>query len=303
MNTVRIAMVGVFVDRYGIEHAEGLSHFLEGWVVFITCVVLLFLIAWALLRLQRVPLGIGEAMDLDLTGLGPQLARLRLVRPSGALIAAALMVGGAAGLWLAAPEREGVIPEREPMALFPREVGDWRGETPRLLEPEMREVLGADDYYWTTFSAPDEAAPVDFLTAWYAKQTDENGIHSPEVCIPGGGWEMVTIETVDLADAAGTETPFPANRAIIQKGTSRQLVYFWFEHAGVRTAGFYAAKAQVLWNGLTLGRTDGALLRLVTPIGPKEDVAAAEARLQRFLRPAAELLPRFVPGADSGQRP
>jgi exosortase D (VPLPA-CTERM-specific) len=305
MNTVRIAMVGIFVDRYGIAHAEGLSHFLEGWVVFLSCIVLLFLLAWALLRLQRSPLPLGQAMDLDISGLGPQVARLRSVRPSGALIAATLMVAGAAAAWFAAPERSAAIPPREPLALFPRDLGDWRAASPQILEPRVRASLGADDYYWSTFSnvgsGAGAAAPVDMLVAWYADQT-AGGIHSPEVCIPGGGWEIARIETVDVAAAVGSAAPFPVNRAVIQRGVTRQMVYFWFDQAGVRTASDYGAKAQLLWNAMTLGRSDGALVRLTTPIEAGESEADAEARLQDLMRPLLGVLPRFVPGSGGRSR-
>jgi len=295
MNTVRIAMIGFFVDRYGISHAEGLSHFLEGWVVFVTCIVVLFLLAWALLRLQRNPLPIGEAMDLDLTGLGPQLARVRLTRPSAALIAVTLMVGGAAAAMAAAPERETVTPEREPLALFPRDVGAWRGGSPQILEPNIRASLRAHDYYWNTFTSAEARAPVDLLVVWY-ENTREGSFHSPEVCIPAGGWEIARIETVDLAEAVGSDAPFPANRALIQKGTQRQLVYFWYDTAGTPNASSFVATARMTWNRVMMGRADGALVRLVTPIGANEAEAEAEARLQAMVRPTLGVLPRFVPG-------
>ena len=41
MNSVRIGIVGVLVNRWGTQMAEGLLHFFEGWVVFIACVGLL----------------------------------------------------------------------------------------------------------------------------------------------------------------------------------------------------------------------------------------------------------------------
>ena len=37
MNSFRIGMVGVLVDRWGSEQADGLLHFFEGWVVFLAC--------------------------------------------------------------------------------------------------------------------------------------------------------------------------------------------------------------------------------------------------------------------------
>src|SRR5690606_15816094 len=42
MNSVRIAVIGVLVNNYGIEQAEGFLHFFEGWVIFLICVAILF---------------------------------------------------------------------------------------------------------------------------------------------------------------------------------------------------------------------------------------------------------------------
>ena len=47
MNAFRIGMIGVLVDRYGIEQAEGFLHYFEGWVIFIACVLILFGLARA----------------------------------------------------------------------------------------------------------------------------------------------------------------------------------------------------------------------------------------------------------------
>ncbi|MEO1505995.1 MAG: exosortase-associated EpsI family protein, partial [Pseudomonadota bacterium] len=160
MNTVRIAIIGVMVDRFGISHAEGLSHFLEGWVIFLTCVILLFLLAWAMLKLQRSPMSLAEAMDMDLSGLGPQAARLKLVRPSGALAAGTVATAVAALFLAAAPERAVIKPEREPLALFPRVIDDWRGGLPEILEPAVQRSLGAYDYLLTDFASAEEAASV-----------------------------------------------------------------------------------------------------------------------------------------------
>jgi hypothetical protein len=57
----------------------------------------------------------------------------------------------------------------------------------------------------------------------------------------------------------------------------------------------FAAKMSVLWDGVARGRTDGALVRFVTPVGAREDIAAADARLQGFMRESLPKLPRFVP--------
>ena len=59
-----------------------------------------------------------------------------------------------------------------------------------------------------------------------------------------GGWEVFSIEPYEV-DMSGTiYGKFTVNRAVIQKGLSKQLVY----------------------DSLTRGRAGGALVRFVTPL-------------------------------------
>ena len=108
---------------------------------------------------------------------------------------------------------------------------------------------------------------------------------------------MARIERIDIGDALGLSEAFPVNRAVIQKGESRLLVFYWFEQYGGRTAWDFAAKAALLRDGVLYGRTDGALGRVITAIGPRESVAEAEARIMSILPAMVEELPRFVPRA------
>ena len=159
-------------------------------------------------------------------------------------------------------------------------------------------MLRADDYLSIGYQSPDQASPVDLFIAYYDKQTEGAGIHSPQVCIPAGGWEMSRIAetTVPVTGEDGTPTAIPVNRAIIQRGLERQLVYYWFEERGRRLTSDYAAKATTILDGVTRGRTDGALVRLITSIGSGPGAeAAADARLQAFLDDLADVLRRFVP--------
>jgi hypothetical protein len=45
-------------------------------------------------------------------------------------------------------------------------------------------------------------------------------------------------------------------------------------------------------------RTDGALIRLITPVGETESVAEAETRLQSFLRDIVPVLEEYIPGKE-----
>ncbi|MEM6904143.1 MAG: exosortase C-terminal domain/associated protein EpsI, partial [Pseudomonadota bacterium] len=132
------------------------------------------------------------------------------------------------------------------------------------------------------------------FSAWYDDQS-QGGVHSPEVCLPGAGWEIAWLERTDITEVVGTDVPFRINRAIIQKGEAKMMVYYWFQQKERRIAWDFAAKYWLMVDGIRTGRTDGALLRLTTAIDPQGGEAAAEARLRDVLLEIQEPLKRFVP--------
>ena len=295
MNSVRIAMAGVVVDNYGVEFVEGLTHFMEGWVIFLVCVLLLFALARVMLLLHPQKMRLTEALDLDFDGMRPQLARLRLIQPSVALIAVTLVMTVGALVWQAIPPRPLAMVEREPFHAFPLQMGDWVSSMPQRMDAETAKVLAADDYHSVTLHREGTAAPVDLFTAWYKDQMD-GGTHSPTICLPSSGWEISGLQQIDApADVAGG--PFTLNRAYIQKGLERMVVYYWYDQQGVRTASSYYAKLLMTVSKVQTGRSDGAIVRLLTPITPGESDEVAEQRLQDALRAVVEPLPRFLPGA------
>jgi exosortase D (VPLPA-CTERM-specific) len=294
MNSFRIGVIGVMVNSYGIEQAEGFLHFFEGWVIFLACVGILFLMAIGLQRLTRNPKPLAETIDLDFQGFGGQAARVLGIGASRGLVAAALLSTAVVAAFVMAPLPERVVPERDPFVLFPRSIGSWSGNVSEL-EPEIERVLGADDYITATYEAPGETSYVNLFVAYYDTLTEGEGLHSPEVCLPVGGWEVFSIDPyrVDLPGTAYGS--FDLNRAVIQKGLSKQIVYYWFEQRGKRMTNDYLVKASVVYDSLTLGRTDGALVRFVTALAPGESEADADARMQRFMAEALQDMPRFVP--------
>ena len=106
MNSVRIGIVGIVVNSYGIEHAEGFMHFFEGWIIFISCIVILFAMAVALQRLTKDPKPLSEAIDLDTNGLGPIGMRILSIQASTAMMAGVLATALVSGLWVTQGEQE-----------------------------------------------------------------------------------------------------------------------------------------------------------------------------------------------------
>lgn len=297
MNSVRIAVAGVLVQYFGVDWLEGFSHFFEGWVIFLICVLMLFGLARLMLFLHPTKMSLVEALDLDTDGLVPQAMRVRLVQPSAALISAAIVSVSIATAWQVMPERGTETVQRDSFALFPRQIGDWQqvGRA-EILTESVVQTLGADDYHSVNFQRAGDRTSVGFFSAWYNDQS-QGGVHSPEICLPGAGWEIAWLERVDVSAQLGVDQPFEINKAIIQKGESRMVVYYWFDQKGRKIAWDFAAKFYLLIDGIRTGRTDGAMVRLTTAIAPGETDEAATARLDEMLKDMLPTMPRFVPEA------
>lgn len=301
MNSVRIAIAGVIVQNWGLDWLEGFTHFFEGWVIFVVCILLLFGLARILLFFNGKKMGLAEALDLETDGLLAQAARLRFTRASTAMITTAALMVGAILAWQAVPDRGVSTVARESFSLMPRQLGAWtQVGAPRQLSASVEVVLGADDYVARTYQSANAAATVEFFSAWYADQS-QGGVHSPEICLPGGGWEIAWLERSDLTVELASDVPFNVNRAIIQKGETRMMVFYWFEQKGRKIAWDMEAKYWLLVDGIRTGRTDGALVRLTTPILSNETDSVAEGRLMEMLKNSIGVLPRFIPLASDEQ--
>ena len=90
--------------------------------------------------------------------------------------------------------------------------------------------------------------------------------------------------------------PLVVNRALIARGTERQLVYYWFQQRGRVMTNEYLVKWFLFWDSLTRKRTDGALVRLITPVGATTtDTDSSDAVLREFARVAEPRLQAYVP--------
>ena len=296
MNSVRIGIIAILVDSYGIEQAEGFLHIFQGWVIFGLCIVVLFLMAMGLQRLAPNPLPFRETIDLDFEGFGTQSARILRLPASRGLVAAALMSVAVSAAFVLAPQAERVVLPRDTYALFPRDLGGWQGAAQEL-DPATTAVLAATDYANITYADPagPRGAVVNFFSAYYDKLTEGSGIHSPKVCLPVGGWEVFSIDPYEVTVPGTVYGTFTLNRAVIQKGLAKQVVYYWFEQRGRRITNDYVAKATVVWDSLLRGRTDGALVRFVSPVLEGESEADADARIQALFAEALTRLPAFIP--------
>ena len=291
MNAARIAMIAVMLDRFGIDTSTGSAHAFEGFAVFFCCIVLLFLEVWCLLGIGK-PRGRFVVSDL-LTFDRDTWQRLISWPMSRASLLAGVILLVGTSLVASLPVRTEVIPQRQPLALFPMEFEGWRG-TAQTLDGESLGALGLTDYLLADYTneADGSSPPLNFYIAYYASQRLGIHAHSPQLCIPGGGWSIISQSIISIPSPTGQ---IDANRVMIEKRGTRQIVYYWFEERGRHIAKEGELKYYALKDALVDNRSDGALIRVVTPI-PGGDEAAADSITKKFVGEADGLLRSFVPG-------
>jgi len=290
-NSMRIAMVGVLVSAWGNGMADGFLHYFEGWVIFLICQLIMMAEIWLIERftLKRSLIDVQQFPIPDAlppTGLPLVGNPLRWL-----LVGMALMAAAGATSWFVA-QRVEARPERTSLKTFPLKIGTWQAKESSL-PIEVEQALGFDDYVLADYAQEGSSKSVNFYVAYYASQRKGVSPHSPQVCIPGGGWVISALGNAPVKlGAAGS---VDVVRIIISKDGQRQLVYYWFEQRGRQLSNEYLMKWQLLVDAITRNRTDGALVRVVTPVQPNEDIAVADERLRQFLQGAEPLLPAYVP--------
>ncbi len=294
LNSFRIGVTGVLVNYGGIAMAEGFLHDFEGWIIFMAGVALLFGEILLLARLSGFRGPMRDILDLDFPGLAAVSTTVKGWRVPRAYLASVMLVLVTAAGTVLIPERLEIIPERKNLALFPMNIGEWSGREDHI-EKKYLDVLQLDDYVIADYWNPEDKSRVNFYVAFYELQRKGASVHSPRSCIPGGGWEIADLSRVSVDGAEDDGRPIEVNRVVIAKGSAKQLVYYWFDQRGRQMTNEYLVKWMIFWDALTRNRTDGALVRLTTAVGPNENLASADQRLSRFLQQTFPKISEFVP--------
>jgi EpsI family protein len=205
------------------------------------------------------------------------------------LLAILLLGGGVIHLWERAGEASVA---RRALKEMPAQVGSWRQSGPdQRFDQQTESVLRADDYLSRNYALPD-GRTASFYVGYYATQRNGATYHSPLNCLPGSGWEMNDPASVIINPADGSPG-FEANRYIIQNGDDRELLIYWYQGRGRKLASEYWGKIYTVIDSIRLRRSDGAMVRVMMPVGKSEEQALHDA--SDLAAQVAPVLPAFVP--------
>jgi exosortase D (VPLPA-CTERM-specific) len=288
MNSFRVGAIGLLVEHWGSSMAEGFLHEFQGWMVFMLSTALLLGAAMLLNRVGHESAPWQRRFGLVLPGPRARDAVTKL-RPVPWTFAVAVGFSVSLAMALAfLPARAEVVPSRSSFAGFPLRIGEWTGRR-EALGADVLSVLQLDDYVLANY-VDTAGEPVGFYVSYYNTQRDRRVVHSPRACIPGSGWHIDDLSQIEVPG-----TGVRANRMLVLNGDARQLIYYWFDQRGRNLTSELSVKWFLFWDSVTRHRSDGAMVRLVTPLGRGEAAEVGDARLASFARAAVGAVHAYLP--------
>ncbi len=300
VNGFRIGMIGALVEWTGQGAAEGFSHLFEGAVLFLVSLGLLVVEMWLLAGIRSKPKAASEGRGLrfeasakPLEGGGLQPPTSNRFSPGSAYFCSVAVLVPVAFASTLLVEREEIVPSRSMFIDFPKQIDGWAG-TSMALEKQYIDALRFDDYLLVEFRS-DKGQSATFYAAYYQSQRKGQSVHSPQSCLPGGGWEILSMTGVDVPARNGMDRPLHINRAVIQKDHQKQVVWYWFKQRDRILSNEYLVKFYLLWDAVSRRRTDGALIRISSLVGPGDTETMVDQRLGQLVSAVEPELNRYVP--------
>jgi exosortase D (VPLPA-CTERM-specific) len=294
-NSVRIASVGILYQFMGSAAAEGFFHDFSGWVIFMMSLGILLLEMAILKRIfpeQARSLLKDSTRNSASQSCLPEQKRcsgtLCLVSPQILIIL--LLMGVTAG-GIQGVSNRNRTPLKKPFSEFPDAVGSWTSK--RLsLEKMYLDELVLSDYLLSDFRNS-RGEVINCYVAFSDFQSKGKANHSPATCLPGSGWELKEPDKLVITD--GTGRTITINRAMMVMGNDKRLTYYWFDQRGRILTDLFQIKFFNIVDSISQNRTDGALVRLITPLGENESPANADVRLKDFFKQFNPTLDQFLP--------
>jgi EpsI family protein len=197
-----------------------------------------------------------------------------------------------AALLLYARGNTELIPVSQPLSEVPRTISGWTGTDVQIDQEEL-DVLGHGDFLSRVYSLNVGAEPIGLFIGYFPSQRTGATIHSPRNCLPGAGWAFESSRYVNLQGADGKQ--HQVGEYILAQGEVRQFAIYWYQAHGRSVANEYMAKVYLVADAVRMNRTDGALVRVITPIDSEAGITGARARAEAFTEQLFPMLPHFIP--------
>lgn len=197
------------------------------------------------------------------------------------------------GLTFAALQFSQVVretPIKQPLSGFPAEIGDWKFARKSFFDAPVIQMLGVADYISYDYVNGSEGL-INLYISYFTAVGVTGGYHSPQNCLPGGGWNIASVEDVPLARGGQIK------RVVVQKGGEQQVVLYWFQNRGRIIASEYWEKIYLVTDAVFKQRRDGSFIRIIGQVPKGGDKGKFSQEMLDFANKTVGLAAEFIPGA------
>ena len=287
-NAMRIASTAILCRFWGEEFALGFIHDFSGWFIFMLCLGLL------LLEMRLLKMALPEPVQVkpSPSAVPPPAVfpGFKVLLPQSIVVTLLLVTNVVLSHGI--DFRQHKTPMQRSLDGFPLQVSDWRGAAVEM-DTLTRDALKYDDYVMIHYTDR-QGKDIELYTVYYGSQGKGGGVHLPADCFPANGWTFA--ESGDVVVPLGKKKgELRVRRALAEKDGERELIYFWFPQRGRDLTRVFQLNYYLFLDAFTRQRTDGAMVRIITPLYASERTTDAEARLQGFAKEITSVLEQFLP--------
>lgn len=294
VNGFRLTATGLAASWFGISTIQGTLHEIEGFIVFGLCLIAIYYIKYLIDRLT------GSNEDIEMGTVFCSFKKplwhgnFFTLLPLTVSVFTILSLG-AIGLYTLNKRVDTMHSSRQEFSSFPLRFEDWKG-IPKSLSGAELNSLRLTDYLLLDFSRDSTTIPINFYIAYYAAQRQGISVHSPEICLVGSGWEVLSRSQLEISLGSSTVKPLSVTRELIQRGDVKVIVYYWLREGSEDVTGNWLAKLILMKNAVNEGRTDASLIRLSARILTDNGEQKTESAMQDLLRKIYPILPIYLQG-------
>ena len=287
-NLFRILLIGVSVYYYGPVMLQAFFHSFTGTFTFLLSLAMTLAVGEWIRRLDAFAPTVQNSRRAEHARFaarargsdsrqGASWLSYPFVGALGLLTATVLISG-----WSRVSAREAGLPDLSHIA---RTLGGYEAreaDSEDLYRDPYAEAAISRLYRGT---GPDE---IELFVGYRQKQSGIERLRSPKLVFPTG-WEYASRGPIEIALRNG-ET-IEAIWVETRKGAARKLVVYWYRMRDRSFASDLGNRVELLRSLLFHGRTDGAVVRVATPVDESETMERAKQRLSAF---AAVLHPEIT---------
>jgi EpsI family protein len=144
-------------------------------------------------------------------------------------------------------------------------------------DDKVIQALEADSTVFKRYQNID-GETISLYIGHYKKLEKAKFSHSPKVCFTAQGWIMSNAKHISLL-LDGHKLNCVS--MIVDKGTKKELVYYWYQFDNKTFADLYKMKFALLSKKISGGNEDNLFVRVTTPVAT--DVEAASIIISKFL--------------------